>query len=268
VERLLAQYDRITAQIKLEFSEGLTVFVLAKRSLVGLFNRGERVEAWMDKLKARSRQDLESTLEETSREGAKHFINGIQQLIRRIVEDLSSLQDLDLRKTQIAVPVLEHRYGVIEDVKDKVGNLLNDAAFLDCMSAKAESIGPGMASGGVVAIVGGTIAAVTEVVILDILGGVFLGLGVILAGGILVTKRRAMIQKFNRELDRNRERFQASITEQLQGKLGIVYEEIDRSLVDLYRYVDRQEASVTPLIDQFQSLSAQATQLSGEIDLL
>ena len=268
VDRLLAQYDRITTQIKTEFREGLTVFVLAKRSIMGIFNRGERVEAWMEQLKQRSKQELESNLEETSREGAKHFVTGIQQLIRRIVEDLSSLQNADLRNTEIAVPILEHRYAVIEDVKGKVGNVLNDAAFLDFMAAKAESVGPGMASGGILAVVGGTIAAVTEVVILDILGGIFLGLGVVLAGGILITKRRAMIQKFDRELDRNRDRFRSSITEQLQGKLGIVYEEIDRNLVDLYQYVEEQEASAAPLLEQFQSLTTQSQSISSQIDQL
>ncbi len=268
VERLLAQYDRITTQIKEEFREGLTVFVLAKRSLLGIFNRSERVETWMEQLKERSKKELASNLEETSREGAKHFVTGIQQLIRRIVEDLSGLQNADLRNTEIAVPILEHRYAVIEDVKGKVSNVLNDAAFLDFMAAKAESVGPGMAGGGILAVVGGTIATVTEVVILDILGGIFLGLGVLLAGGILITKRRAMIQKFDRELDRNRDRFRSSITEQLQGKLGIVYEEIDRNLVDLYQYVEQQEASAAPLLEQFQSLQTQSQKLSDEIDQL
>ncbi len=268
VERLLGQYDRITTQIKGEFREGLTVFVLAKRSIMGIFNRSERVETWMEQLKERSKQELESNLEETSREGAKHFVTGIQQLIRRILEDLSSLQNSDLRNTEIAVPILEHRYAVIEDVKGKVGNVLNDAAFLDFMAAKAESVGPGMAGGGILAVVGGTIAAVTEVVILDILGGIFLGLGVVLAGGILITKRRAMIQKFDRELDRNRDRFRSSITEQLQSKLGIVYEEIDRNLVDLYQYVEDQDASAAPLLEQFQSLTTQSQSIAGEIDQL
>ncbi len=268
VERLLAQYDRIAAQIKSDFREGLTVFVLAKRSIVGIFNRQERVEPWMNKLKERSKKELETALEETSREGAKHFVGGIQQLIRRIVEDLNTLQNTELRTTEISVPILEHRYAVIEDVKGKVSNLLSDEAFLDFMAAKAESVGPGIASGGLLAIVGGTIAAVTEVVILDILGSVFLGLGVVLAGGILITKRRAMIQKFERELDRNQERFRATVSEQLEGQLGVIYEEIDRSLIDLYQYVDQQDASIVPLLEQYAALKQRADALAVEIQQL
>jgi hypothetical protein len=93
--------------------------------------------------------------------------------------------------------------------------------------------------------VGGKIAAVTEVVILGLVGGIFLGLGG-LAGVVPVTQRRAMIRKFNRELHRNRDRFYASITEQLQGRLGIVYGKIDRNIWSIYTAMSIAKRSACP----------------------
>ena len=71
-----------------------------------------------------------------------------------------------------------------------------------------------------------------------------------------------MVRKFDRELDRNRDRDHSSITQQLPGKLGIVYEEIDRNLVDLDQSVEAQEASAAPLLNQLQSLTAQFQSIS------
>ncbi|MBE9079462.1 dynamin family protein [Romeria aff. gracilis LEGE 07310] len=265
VDRLISQYGRITAEVKAEFREGLSVWTLAKRSLLSLFNRSQRVEAWMTDLKNRAQAELESTLEETSKDGAKHFVNGIQQLIKSLVEDLDRIQNTHFRRSEILIPLTDHRYEVIEDVKGKVSGLLDDPGFLDCLAANADSVGPGVAGGGILATIGGVIAAVTEVVILDIIGSVFFGVGLLIAGGILIAKRRSLIQKFDQELDRNRTRFEREISEQLTAKLSVIYEEIDRSFADFYRYVEHEEASISPLVREFEQIQRDAEEFRGRV---
>ena len=76
VERLMVQYERTIYQVKSEFRDGLSIFVLAKRSFLSIFNRKQRVESWLNDLKARAQSDLEATLDETSKEGAKRFLDG------------------------------------------------------------------------------------------------------------------------------------------------------------------------------------------------
>lgn len=56
VERLMAQYERIIYQIKDEFRDGLSIFVLAKRSVLSTFNRKQRIETWVNDLKARAQK--------------------------------------------------------------------------------------------------------------------------------------------------------------------------------------------------------------------
>ena len=268
VDRLMAQYERVVYQIKDEFRRGLSIFVLAKRSLLSVFNRRQRVETWMNDLKASAQAELEVTLDETSKEGAKLLLDGIQLLIRQLLAELTTLQSDRLRNTEISLPIVEYRYEVIEGVKSKIANLLNDDAFINCLADTAGSVGPRVAGGGLLAVLGGVITAITEIAIIDIIGTVFLGVGVLLAGGVLVAKRRRLIQKLDNELDRNKERFESTVSEQLNAKINIIYDEIDRSFADLYTYVDRERASIAPLVEQFENIQQMSRSLSRDIQQL
>lgn len=268
VDRLMAQYERVIYQLKTEFREGLSMFMLAKRSFFSMFNRKQRIEAWVNDLKNRAQTDLESTLDETSKEGAKRFLDGIAQLIAQLNTELTLLQNDRLRHTNISLPVVEYRYEVIEDVKSRISSLLDDDSFIDCLADKADSVGPGVASGGLLAVIGGVIAAVTRIVFLDILGSVFLGVGVLFAGGVLVVKRRSLIQKMDSELARNKARFESTISERLNDKLSVIYAEIDRSFADLYAYVEQERVSIAPLIEQFEQVEESTRSLSRDIEQL
>ena len=266
IERLVARYEYITNGIKEEFREGLSLIELVRRSFFSIFNRRERVEVWVNELKKRCQAELETSLEEISQEGAKHFVNGIQQLLKSLLDDLRQLENPHFTSPDLSVPIVERRYEVIDVVKTKVSNLLTDESFVNGIADKADGVAPGVAGGGILAVIGGVIAAVTEVVILDILGSIFLGLGVFIAGGVLFFKRKSIIQKFERELDRNKAKFKSEVSGQLNSKLSIIYEEIDRSFVDWYQYVEAEEASIRPLLDRFEKIQADATALSDVID--
>ena len=268
VERLMTQYERVVYQIKSEFRDELTIPMLAKRSFLSMFNRRQRVDAWIGEMNARAQAELEETLEETSKEGAKRFLNGIELLIKQLISELNALQNVNLRKTEVALPIVEYRYEVIEGVKGKIVNLLNDKTFINCLADTADSVGPGVASGGIIAVVGGIITTITRVVFIDVIGGVFFGAGILLAGGVLFAKRRSLIQKLDRELERNRDRFENTVSDQLNAKLSIIYEEIDRSFSDLYAHVEQERASIAPLTTQFNQIKQSVQSLSQEVHQL
>ena len=265
VERLMVQYERTIYQIKQEFRDGLSIFTLAKRSVLSIFNRKQRIETWMNDLKTRAQKELEITLDETSKDGAKRFIDSIQSMVKQLLAQVTTLENDALRKTEISLPMLEYRYEVIESVKNRISTLLNDETFMNCLTDTVDGVAPGVAGGGLLAVIGGTIAAVTEVVILDIIGSVFLGVGVLLAGGVLVAKRRRLIQKLDTELERNKARFETTVSEQLNARLSGIYDEIGASFSELYDYVDNERESLMPLIQQFERIQHQTKTLAADV---
>jgi len=265
VERLMAQYERTTYQIKSEFREGLSLFTLAKRSFFSMFNRQQRIETWIEELKQRAQNDLEASLDVTSKEGAKRFLDGIQLLIKELLAELTLLQNNSLRQTEVSLPLLEYRYEVIEGVKGKVVDLLNDKTFINSLADNAESVGPGVASGSIIAVVSGVVVRVASIFIIDVIATAFLGLGVLWAGGTLVSKRRSLIQKLETELDRNRDAFEFTVSQQLNERLQGIYDEISVSFGELYKYVDQERANIAPLIEQFDQIQQTTKTLTKEI---
>ena len=268
VERLMTQYERVIYQIKSEFRDELSIPMLAKRSFLSVFNRKQRVDAWVTELNGRAQSELEETLDETSKEGAKRFLNGIQLLIKQLVAELDALQNTHLKRTDVTLPVVDYRDEVIEGVKSKIANLLNDKTFVNCLADTADSVGPSVASGSIVAVVGGIIMRVTSVVFIDVVAGVFLGAGVLFAGGALFAKRRKLIQKLDTELERNRDRFEYTVSEQLNAKLSVIYEEIDRSFSELYNHVEQERNTIAPLVAKLQRIRQSTESLSNEINRL
>ena len=266
VERLMVQYERTTYQIKNEFRDGLSLFVLAKRSFLSMFNRKQRIETWINEIKSRAQADLEVSLDATAKDGAKRFLDGIQLMIKELLGELTALQNNNLRDTDIALPMLDYRYEVIESVKGKVSNLLDDKTFVDGLANTAEQVSPGVASGGIVAVIGGVITTVTRVLILDIIGTALLGLGVLWAGGTLVAKRRSLIQKLDSELARNKVTFHDTITDQLNNRLRGIYDEINVSFTELYKYVEQERTNIVPLVQQFEAIKKETETIARDIE--
>ena len=55
------------------------------------------------------------------------------------------------------------------------------------------------------------------------------------------------------------------MSEQLNTRLSGIYDEIGMSFNDLYAYVEEEQASLTPLIEQFAQIEQTTAKLSQEI---
>ena len=265
VERLLAKYDKITDKIKTEFRENLTIFTLLKGSFVAWFNPEKSTQAWMENLKQRCEQELKSSLGEISQDGVQHFVDGIRQLLETLIEDLQKIREPQVKTDSLSLRIVERRQEVIEDVREKVAHLLEDESFLKAIESINASIAPRFLGGSAATVAGTLITAITEVVLLDILGAAFAGVGIVLAGGTIFLKRKKIIQQFEKKLDQEKDKFTGEISNKLNSQLSIIYEEIERNFIDIYNYVEKEEQHIIPLVEQYQQIQARSTKLFTSI---
>ncbi|MFM2313642.1 MAG: hypothetical protein RLZZ04_2918, partial [Cyanobacteriota bacterium] len=137
-----------------------------------------------------------------------------------------------------------------------------DKTFLHSIESINASVAPSFLGGGAATVAGTAIAALTEVVLLDIIGTAFAGVGLLFAGGSLVLKKRKIIRQFEDKLDQEKIRFESELSAKLTSKLDIIYEEIDRNFANIYSYVGAEEEKVIPLVDQFKEIEQEAAQLN------
>lgn len=263
-DRLAARYEVISARIKRDFRESLSVLTVVRRSFVGLFNQEASMQAWIDDFQERCTRDLRESLEEVSSEGAQHFVDGIRQLFDGLNQDLESVKSHRLESSHISLKVLERRQEVIDSVRAKVNNLMADHGLGDMLATQAGDLANEIVGGAVMA-VAGTILHIIEFAvaeaILSAIGIAFAGVGVIVLAIGILWQRNRIITKFEQALDNEKGRFQEEIASRLNEKLGIIYEEVERIFTQFYDYVEREEAAVQPVIDQYTAIKQEAAGL-------
>ena len=268
VSRLSDRYDTISSRIKLEFRDSLSVMTVMRRSFVGIFNKQASLQAWINEFKERCQTELKTSLEELSNEGAQHFVDGIRQLLEGLTTNLNAIQSYQLNSNAISIKILERRQEVIESVKSKVGNLLTDEGLTRTLGSEAESMAAEIVGGAFVA-VAGTILNIVEFAIaeaiMNAIGIAFAGIGVIVLAIGIAWQRKRIITKFEHALDSEKARFKGDVTDRLNQKLSLIYEEVERIFVQFYDYVDRETDAVAPVIDQYNAIQTDAKQLFNEM---
>jgi len=263
-DRLAARYEIMSARIKRDFRESLSVLTVVRRSFVGLFNQEASMQAWVDEFQERCARDLRASLEEASVEGAQHFVDGIRQLFDGLNQDLDSVKTHRLESSHISLKVLERRQEVIESVMAKVANLMADQGLGDGMMTQAGDMANEIVGVAIMAVAGTILHVVQFAVaeaILSAIGIAFAGVGVVVLAIGILWQRNRIIGKFEQALDSEKARFQQEVAGRLNEKLGLIYEEVERIFTQFYNYVEREEAAVQPVLDQYQAIQQEATAL-------
>lgn len=264
VDRLVGRYDSISTRIKRDFRESLSVFEVIRRSFVGIFNKEASVQAWINDFKERCQRDLKSSLEEVSNEGAQHFVDGIRQLLDGLTQDLNAVQMNQIQSSTISIKVLERRQEVIESVKCKVQRLFTAEGLAQSLSSNADDMAAEIVGGAFVAIAGVILRVVEFTVaeaILDAIGVAFAGIGVIVLAVGVAWQRNKIIRRFEHALDSEKGRFQTDVSDRLNQKLSLIYEEVERIFVQFYDYVDREKAEIQPVLEQYKTIQTDSQQL-------
>lgn len=267
INRLLNKYDKITARVKQDFRQELSIFTLIKGSFAVLFRTKKSAPSWMDELKQSCEAELKDSLGEISQDGIKHFVGGIRGLLQSLVDDLQGIKVNQISNSIITVNTIESRQEIVEDVQQKVSSLLDDKSFLHSIESVNASVAPRFLGGGAATVAGTAIAALTEIVLLDIIGTAFAGVGIIFAGGTLILKKRKIINQFETKLDQEKARFESELSDKLNSKLDIIYEEIERNFVNIYDYVEGEERKVLPLLGSFQKIEQDAQEILGKVSI-
>ncbi len=263
-DRLAARYEIMSARIKRDFRESLSVLTVVRRSFAGLFNQEASMQAWVDEFQERCARDLRASLEEASVEGAQHFVDGIRQLFDGLNQDLDSVKTHRLESSHISLKVLERRQEVIESVMAKVANLMADQGLGDGLMTQAGDMANEIVGGAIMAVAGTILHVVQFAVaeaILSAIGIAFAGVGVVVLAIGILWQRNRIVGKFEQALDSEKARFQQEVAGRLNEKLGLIYEEVERIFTQFYDYVEREEAAVQPVLDQYQAIQQEATAL-------
>ena len=266
VERLVSNYDKISYEVKDEFVEGLSIVSLFKRTFGAIFNRESSIKNWIEQLQKRFESNLKNSFEQIADDGAKHFLNGIRQLLQHLIDELDIKEQQRINKDELYIKISEERREVIQDVKSKVTDLLANDSFATFLNSNPSNIAPTAMGGGLLTIIGAVILSTTKVAFLDITGGILTGAGLLIAGGVLIFKKSKIIKQFKAGLDSGKKRFEEELTLKLNNKLNLIYEDINRSFIPFYEYTENEKLRLMPLVEKSKSIEEKYNSLRNEVE--
>jgi hypothetical protein len=123
--------------------------------------------------------------------------------------------------------------------------------------------------GGAFVAIGGLILRIIEFTvaeaILDAIGIAFAGIGIVVFAAGLVWQRNQIIHRFEQALDSEKGRFKADVSDRLNQKLSLIYEEVERIFVQFYDYVEREEQEIGPILERYKAIQTNAQQLFSQM---
>ena len=125
------------------------------------------------------------------------------------------------------------------------------------------SVSPNIAASSGVAIIGIIMAAVTQVAVLDITGGVLAGIGMLFAGITAGMQRRKIVQGYHDEIAQGRNRMEEALENKLRGYIRTIKTRIDANFADLDAMLANEETQIAHFKEQHVELTGRLKEVEG-----
>ena len=265
IQRLGEAYDAAARQATDRFREGLSLGKLFKKSIRSTLGRKTTIKKWMDDIQKAFEKDLRGRIETLSEEGADHFLEGLHQLLKYLLDELDEVKGHRLRGDDLLLKIDRRRQEVIAAVRAKMAEAVMDDDFTTDAVKDSDNLAPSLVGGSALTAIGAFMLTVTHGLFFDITGGLLTGAGLFLAGGVLFVRKGRLVQKFEEGLADGKTRFEAELSERLSQRLNLIYDDIDRNFLPLYEYVSQEEQRIAPMLTRLEDFRRDHKELTRTV---
>jgi hypothetical protein len=265
IQRLGEAYDAAARQATDRFRDGLALGKLFEKSIRSTLGRKASIKDWMADIQNSFEKDLQMRIETLSAEGADHFLAGLRQLLKYLLDELDEVQGHRLREDDLLLKIDRRRQEVIAAVRTKMAESVMDGHLATDAVKNSDRLAPSLVGGSALTAIGAFLLTVTHGLFFDITGGLLTGAGLFLAGGVLFVRKGRLIAKFKQELAEGKTRFETELSERLSQRLNMIYDDIDRNFLPLYEYVSQEEQRMAPMLTRLDDFRRDHKDLSQTV---
>ena len=268
IEELLAEYDKITGQIKEELEEGLGVFTLIKKSFASVFGSSQSVKEWIEELTKKMELNLKPALENKLKDGVINIADSIRQMaeiidieIRKNKEISSNSQifgDIANKRQEKLDKLQLHITEFIDETEDFMNNEMQD---------KSSTLTPNLALGGSLAVIGVILMSIAHTVVIDVTGGILSALGFSIAGIYTAIKKGQIVREFEAEIAKGRKNLKEQVYEKLHAYVKEIRTKIDNNFLEFDAFLNKEELKMQDLVTQYKSIDDKFSKLAKDLDI-
>ena len=267
IENLLNGYDRITKNIGEELINELSFTSLLRRSFMGIIGKKSSIKEWLDELTKKLELRLNGELKVKLNEGVVDLADSVQQMAKMIDLKIRAGSTVVSSDSYIFEHIADRRSAVLKELQEAFGRFMSRSeSFTDDQLFPGNAmVSPNIATGSGIAIVGVILAAVTNIAVLDITGGVLTGVGVLFAGITAGIQSRKITSGFREQIARGREQMSEALETKLRGYVRTIKTRIGENFGNLDALLANEEKQIAHFNERHAGLAERLTEVDGKL---
>lgn len=259
IANLLNEYDRVTGKTYNDLSNGLNFAKLTSKSFRSIFNKKESPKVWLEDLAKALDNELSRGFQHKLSEGVEEIADSISQMAKIINLKIQNNQAILRGGEDIFGEISDRRRAVLRDLQDdfqkfmtRTENFVGEELF-----PQASSFSPNIAAGGGMAVIGAVLAAVTQMTVLDVTGGILSAVGLLFAGGTVVLKRGRILKGFDQEIKKSREDLKLELDLKLKSYVSHIRQKIDHNFTEFDVVLEAQTQHLQGIASQYENIQTE-----------
>ncbi len=259
LRKSLDAYDVNTERTLTKLHQGIGFFSFTYKSIRSAFG-GESTKDWLEKVNRDHVDQLNDDVNMILSSGMESLKSDITYMVVGVKEELDALKTSQFQSAEMFKKIDEKRVELVRDLKRNLTDFIDQSPVFrgDEIQKNAQVDYTGVNVAGGLAAVGGALTLIANASVLDITGGIATGLGLVVAGGIAVTKKGKYINDVKDALAKKRQEFETD----LQTRLSSYFLQIKEKINDQFADFDHHLQSENVQIKQYNKM---AQELKNEL---
>ena len=267
-ENLVAAYDRSTQEKYQQLSRNTGFMSLFKRAFAGMFTKEAGTREWLEAFAKTMQQDLTQELSVRLKDGVNDLAESLQNMTQT-VHLLVQQKALQLPNDGLFFSeVADKRAAILIELQEAFEEFINRSESFEGkeLFADKDKLTSNLLTGSGIAVIGTVLAAVANVAVFDITGGVLATLGIAFAGITTTVQRRKILGEYKEEVRKGRERLREEVQSKLEGYATLIRERIESHFTNLDEHLEREQASVKALSERLGGLYTRVERVRAVVD--
>lgn len=243
-KKCMNAYDANTDKTVAEISSGIGFFSFTIKSIRAMFG-GEPTQTWLEKVNKTHVENLNKDINLVMDSGVDSLKSDITYMVIGVKEELDTLEDLHIKPTEMFHKIDEKRNEILNSLKQNLTDFIDKSSVFkgeQILKNNMDYTGVNVAGG--VAAIGGALAFITKLSVLDITGGIATGLGLIVAGGLAFTKKGKYIAAVKEALGKKRIEFEQGLSNNLASYFNQIKTKINDQFHDFDYHLKSEENQI------------------------
>lgn len=268
IENIIHSYDNVTNHTRTDLDSGLSFLPMLKRSFTSIFNKKENLKSWLKGITDELESNLNNDLRRKLNDGVGDVAESIQQMAKIIQLKVQNSKTILRDDQDIFSDIAERRHYIMQDLQNTFNHFLEKSEnFSDqTLFPDQSNVSSNIAAGSGLAIIGIILSAVTHAAIFDVTGGLLTTIGVMFAGVTTAVKKRKIMENYNLEIKKGRDKLEQDISHNLKDYIHNLRQKIEENFRRFDAMLINEEKQIKEIDQEFSNVSVKLQQANQELN--